>query len=97
MCQGAGLDFAHVLGHAIAHELGHVTRFSRKQRFVTHLGRAEEARAGWQTGGAYELPADACVAGRLIVQQVQPGNGSKPFLPALFTTLEWPADEIVQF
>jgi hypothetical protein len=37
------------------------------------------------------------VAGRLIVQQVQPGNGSKPFLPALFTTLEWPADEIVQF
>ena len=31
-----------------------------------------------------ELPADACVAGRLIVQQVQPGNGSKPFLPALF-------------
>jgi DDE family transposase len=44
-----------------------------------------------------ELPADACVAGRLIVQQVQPGNGSKPFLLALFTTLEWPADEIVQF
>jgi putative transposase len=44
-----------------------------------------------------ELPPDACVAGRLIVQQVQPGNGSQPFLLALFTTLEWPADEIVQF
>jgi hypothetical protein len=44
-----------------------------------------------------ELPADACVAGRLIVQKVQPGNGSQPFLLALFTTLEWPADEIVQF
>jgi putative transposase len=31
------------------------------------------------------------------VRQVQPGNGSAPFLLALFTTLEWPADEIVPF
>ncbi len=43
-----------------------------------------------------ELPADACVAGRLIVRQVQPSNGSEPFLLALFTTLEGEADEIVQ-
>lgn len=42
------------------------------------------------------LPADACVAGRLIVRQVQPSNGSEPFLLALFTTLEEEAGEIVQ-
>jgi hypothetical protein len=35
-----------------------------------------------------ELPADASLAGRLIVRQVQPDNGSKPFLLALFTTLQ---------
>jgi hypothetical protein len=35
-----------------------------------------------------ELPADACVSGRLIVRQVQPSNGATPFLLALFTTLE---------
>lgn len=34
-----------------------------------------------------ELPADTSVAGRLIVRQVQPGNGQEPFLLALFTTL----------
>jgi len=33
-----------------------------------------------------ELPADAGVRGRLIVRQVQPGNGASPFLLALFTT-----------
>jgi len=35
-----------------------------------------------------ELPAEAAVAGRLIVQQVQPSDGSAAFLMALFTTLE---------
>jgi len=35
-----------------------------------------------------ELPANACVSGRLIVRRVQPGNGAEPFLLALFTTLE---------
>jgi hypothetical protein len=35
-----------------------------------------------------ELPKDACVTGRLIVRRVQPDNGGKPFLLALFTTLE---------
>ena len=43
-----------------------------------------------------ELPVDACVSGRLMVRQVQPSNGSEPFLLALFTTLEAEADEIVQ-
>jgi hypothetical protein len=33
-----------------------------------------------------KLPADACVAGRLMVRQVQPNNGAAPFLLALFTT-----------
>jgi putative transposase len=33
-----------------------------------------------------ELPAEACVQGRLIVRQVQPDDGATPFLLALFTT-----------
>jgi len=39
------------------------------------------------------LPKDACVSGRLIVQQVQPSNGDKPFLLALFATV---ADSVEQ-
>ena len=43
-----------------------------------------------------KLPADACVEGRLIVGQVQPNNGDTPFLLALFTTLEEPADSVIE-
>jgi hypothetical protein len=43
-----------------------------------------------------ELPADACVEGRLIVRQVQPGNGAEPFLLALFTTLPDAPEEVVE-
>jgi hypothetical protein len=43
-----------------------------------------------------ELPADACVRGRLIVRQVQPGNGAKPFLLAVFTTLEDAPEQVVE-
>lgn len=43
-----------------------------------------------------EIPADACVRGRLIVRQVQPNNGTAPFLLALFTTLEDSVAEIVE-
>lgn len=44
-----------------------------------------------------ELPADACVEGRVIVRQVQPSNGGKPVLLALFTTLlEDEADAVVE-
>jgi hypothetical protein len=44
-----------------------------------------------------ELPPDACVRGRLIVRQVQPGNGGVPILLALFTTLEEDkADPVVE-
>jgi hypothetical protein len=44
-----------------------------------------------------ELPENACLEGRVIVRQVQPSDGSEPILLALFTTLETPADEIVEF
>ena len=43
------------------------------------------------------LPTDACVPGRLIVRQVQPGNGETPFLLALFTTLAGDSGQIVTF
>jgi hypothetical protein len=43
-----------------------------------------------------ELPMDASVSGRLLVRQVQPSNGAEPFLLALFTTLEDPADQVVE-
>ena len=42
------------------------------------------------------LPPDACVAGRLIVRQVQPDNGATPFLLALFTTLPIDQDEVLK-
>jgi hypothetical protein len=42
-----------------------------------------------------QLAADSCVVGRVIVRQVQPSNGGKPFLLALFTTREEPAEELM--
>jgi putative transposase len=42
-----------------------------------------------------DLPADACVRGRLIVRQVQPDNGHAPFLLAAFTTLPDTSEEIL--
>jgi hypothetical protein len=42
-----------------------------------------------------DLPADACVRGRLIVRQVQPDNGGAPVLLALFTALPWVESEIL--
>lgn len=42
-----------------------------------------------------DLPADACVSGRLIVRQVQPNNGDAPFLLALFVTLSCAVSEIL--
>lgn len=43
-----------------------------------------------------QLPVDACVRGRLIVRQVQPDNGAKPFLLYLFTTLTTSSDEALK-
>jgi putative transposase len=42
-----------------------------------------------------ELPNDASVTGRLIVRRVQPDDGGKPFLLALFTTLELTEKEML--
>lgn len=41
-----------------------------------------------------DLPADACVRGRLLVRKVQPDNGAAAFLLALFTTLPGSVEEI---
>jgi hypothetical protein len=43
-----------------------------------------------------QWPAEAAVEGRLIVQRVQPSNGSGAFLLAVFTTLEAGPDQILQ-
>lgn len=43
-----------------------------------------------------EMPADAHIQGRLIVRQVQPDTGGKPFLLALFTTLPGTQQEILE-
>jgi putative transposase len=42
-----------------------------------------------------DLPADACIKGRLIVRQVQPDNGAAPFLLALFTDIEGPQEAVL--
>jgi hypothetical protein len=40
-----------------------------------------------------ELPAEACVSGRLLVRQVHPSNGAEAFLLALFTSMEGTPEE----
>lgn len=42
-----------------------------------------------------EIPAEACVTGRLIVHQVQPDHGARPVWLALFTTLDTAEKEIM--
>jgi hypothetical protein len=42
-----------------------------------------------------DLPADACLSGRVIVRQVQPHNGCAPLLLALFVTLPWVESELL--
>lgn len=42
-----------------------------------------------------DLPADACVKGRLIVRQVKPSDDAEPFLVALFTTLTCAQSQIL--
>ncbi len=49
----------------------------------------------WDRRSHPALPANACVTGRLIVKQVQPSNGAKPFLLALFTDLSTSPEEVV--
>lgn len=47
-------------------------------------------------GNHPQLPAEACVEGRLIVRQVQPSNGAEAFLLALFTTLPNAPEEVAE-
>jgi len=47
----------------------------------------------WDRSRHPNLPADACVEGRLIVRRVQPNDGSKPFLLYLFMTLPSSSEE----
>jgi hypothetical protein len=42
-----------------------------------------------------DLPADACVRGRFLARQVQPSNGTAPFLLCLFTTLQIDQDQVL--
>jgi hypothetical protein len=50
----------------------------------------------WDRRRHPELPADACVKGRIIARQVQPDNGATPFLLCLFTTLATTSNEALQ-
>ncbi|MBZ5653107.1 MAG: transposase [Acidobacteriia bacterium] len=50
----------------------------------------------WDCDGHPGWPPDACVSGRLIVRKVYPSDGSGPTKLYLFTTLDSPADEILQ-
>ena len=43
-----------------------------------------------------QLPADACIRGRLIVRLVRPDNRANPFLLALFTTLSSNSEELLK-
>jgi hypothetical protein len=43
-----------------------------------------------------DLPCEPCVKGRLLVRRVQPDNGGKAFLPALFTTLPGSAQQALE-
>ena len=61
-------------------------RFSRR---VTWRPSREERRK------YPDWPEGACVHGRLIVRRVQPSNGAKPFLLAVFTTLELREKELL--
>jgi hypothetical protein len=47
----------------------------------------------WERRSHPELPADACVKGRLLVREVKPDNGEPAFLLALFTTVSSTVEE----
>jgi len=49
----------------------------------------------WDRKHHPDLPADACVRGRLIVRRVRPDNGATPFLLYLFTTLVATREEVL--
>jgi hypothetical protein len=71
------------------HLAGGVLRDGMDQRIVWTPSR-DDRRSHPQ------LPDNARVEGRLIVRQVQPDNGTEPFLLALFTTLSDAPEEVVK-
>lgn len=71
------------------HLAGGVVRDGMDQRMVWTPSRDDRRRHP-------QLPAKACVEGRLIVRQVQPDNKTEPFLLALFTTLPDTPEEVVK-
>jgi hypothetical protein len=71
------------------HMAGAVLRDGMDQRVVWKASRYDRMSHP-------QLPVDACVEGRLIVRQVEPGNGAEPFLLALFTTLPDAAEKVVK-
>ena len=50
----------------------------------------------WEMKSHTEFPQNAQIEGRLIVREVQPDNGGKPFLLSLFTPLPDPPEEILK-
>lgn len=50
----------------------------------------------WDRTSHPQLPAEACVRGRLVVRKVYPSDGSGPLKLYLFTTLDLPAEEILK-
>jgi putative transposase len=71
------------------HLLGQEIRDGMDQRLVWKPSRDDRRNHP-------QLPADACVEGRLIVRQVQPSNGAEPFLLALWTTLPDEPEKIAE-
>lgn len=71
------------------HLLGQEMRDGMDQRIVWKPSRDDRRNHP-------QLPAEACVEGRLIVRQVQPSNGAEPFLLALWTTLPDEPEKIAE-
>jgi len=74
---------------------------ARAQRLTAGVWRdGVDERVAWKPSrddrrSHPELPAQACVDGRVIIRQVQPSNGDEAFLLALFTTLPDPLEKAV--
>jgi hypothetical protein len=75
---------------------------SRAQRLLGELPRdGMDRMVAWKASKADRrshpgLPGEACVQGRFIVRRVQPDNGGKAFLLALFTTLPGSPQQILE-
>ena len=72
-----------------------------KHAFGLGLNNGTDRPVAW-TASRYDrarhpdLPADACVHGRLLARRVYPSDGSGPVMLYLFTTLDLPEEDIVK-